>query len=339
MSVNTKKDILFSGIQPTGSLHIGNYLGAVQNWTRLQNEHDSIFCVVDYHAITLPVEGPSLAERSLDLAATLLACGIDPEKATLFLQSHVPEHTELAWIFNTVTPMGDLSRMTQFKDKSARNQKSINAALFTYPVLQTADILLYRASLVPVGEDQVQHIELSREICRKFNARFGDTFPEPKPLLSPTKRIMGLDGQAKMSKSLGNHIALDETSDEIWAKLRVAFTDPARLRLKDPGHPDICNIFALHQTFSPVEEVAEIREECQQAGIGCVACKKRLLTHLDAHLTPIRDRLTALRERPDDVRDVLSTGARRCRALAAETMADVRERVGLLPQGTAPGKP
>lgn len=331
----SKGSKLFSGIQPTGSLHIGNYLGAVQNWTELQHEHDAIFCVVDYHAITLPQDGPGLSERSLDLAATLLACGIDPDRATLFVQSHVREHTELAWIFNTVTPMGDLSRMTQFKDKSERNQKSINAALFTYPVLQTADILLYRASVVPVGEDQVQHIELAREICRKFNARFGEVFPEPKPLLSRARRIMGLDGQAKMSKSLGNHVALDESADEIWAKLRVAFTDPARLRLKDPGHPEVCNIFSLHQSFSPAPEVAEISEECQRAGIGCVDCKKRLLAQLDAHLAPIRDRLNDLRARPDDLRDVLASGARRCRGIAAETMGEVRERVGLLP--AAPG--
>jgi tryptophanyl-tRNA synthetase len=322
---------LFSGIQPTGTLHIGNYLGAVANWVRLQDEYDAIYCVVDYHAITIEYDVAAYAARTLDLASALLACGLDPTRCTLFVQSHVPQHTELAWVFNTVTPMGDLARMTQFKDKAARNQENINTGLFTYPVLQTADILLYRASRVPVGEDQVQHLELAREITRKFNARYGETFPEPLPLLSSAKRILGLDGQAKMSKSLGNHVAIDETKDEIWAKLRTAFTDPQRLRRADPGRPEICNVFTLHQAFTPAEQVAEIDRECRVAGIGCVDCKKRLLEHLDQHLTPIRDRLTELRARPDDVRDVLRTGGARCRALAAETMATVRERLGLLP--------
>ena len=321
---------LFSGIQPTGILHIGNYLGAIANWVRLQDEYDAIYCVVDYHAITIEYDTTAYAARTRDLAAALLACGLDPARCTLFVQSHVPQHTELAWIFNTVTPMGDLGRMTQFKDKAARNQDNINTGLFTYPVLQTADILLYRATRVPVGEDQVQHLELAREITRKFNARFGETFPEPLPILSASKRILGLDGQAKMSKSLGNHVAIDESRDEIWGKLRTAYTDPQRLRRADPGRPEVCNIFTLHQAFSPAEQVAEIDRECRVAGIGCVDCKKRLLEHLDAHLTPIRDRLNELRQRPADVDAILHAGGARCRQIAAETMDLVHGRLGLL---------
>src|SRR5215213_5679746 len=219
---------IFSGIQPSGELHIGNYLGAVKNWVELQRSYESFFCVVDYHAITVPYEAADLRTRRHEMVVSLLAAGLAPSKATVFVQSMVPEHTELAWIFNTVTPLGELERQTQFKDKSAR-QESILAGILNYPVLQAADILLYRADLVPVGEDQLQHLELSRVIARRWNAEFArdaDFFPEPKALLTPTRRIMGLDGQAKMSKSLGNTIALLEEPDSVWAKLRPAVTDP-----------------------------------------------------------------------------------------------------------------
>src|ERR1700694_298360 len=223
---------IVSGFQPSGELHIGNYLGAVKNWVQLQERHESFFCIVDYHAITVAYEPEMLRRRRREMAVSLLAAGIDPAKATLFIQSQVPEHTELAWIFNTVAPLGELERQTQFKDKAQR-QESIAVGLLTYPVLQAADILLYRADLVPVGEDQVQHLELSRVIAPRGNSQYGggtDYFPEPQPLLTPSRRIMGLDGQAKMSKSLGNTIGLLETSEEIWAKLRPAVTDPARQR-------------------------------------------------------------------------------------------------------------
>src|SRR6059058_742388 len=237
---------IFSGIQPSGSLHIGNYLGAVKNWVDLQNKYESLFCVVDYHAITLPYRPADLRARTRDMALSLLAAGLDPEKCTLFVQSMVPEHTELAWIFNTLTPLGELERQTQFKEKASR-EESVPAGLLNYPVLQAADILLYRAELVPVGEDQLQHLELSREIARKWNARFDDrgffAFPEPQALLSTAKRVLGLDGQAKMSKSLGNTIGLLDSPETIWEKLKPAATDPARVTRKDPGNPDICNIF------------------------------------------------------------------------------------------------
>src|SRR5690242_15347232 len=232
---------VFSGIQPSGELHIGNYLGAVRNWVALQDHHECFFCIVDYHAITVPYEPEDLRRRTYEMAISLLAAGLDPNKCTLFVQSAVPEHTELAWIFNSVTPLGELERQTQFKDKSQR-QESVLTGLLTYPILQAADILLYRADKVPVGEDQVQHLELSREIARRWNARFATDdapyFAEPQPLLTPTRRLMGLDGQAKMSKSLNNYIGLLESTDEIWAKLRPAVTDPARIRKTDPGTPE-----------------------------------------------------------------------------------------------------
>src|SRR5205809_361312 len=244
---------IFSGIQPSGELHLGNYLGAVRNWVRLQHQHPTIVCIVDYHAITVQYDPEQLRVRRRDMALSLLAAGIDPNVGTLFVQSTVPEHTELAWIFNTVAPLGELERQVQFKEKSAR-QESVNTGILTYPVLQAADILLYHADLVPVGEDQVQHLELSRVIARRWNALFGggkEYFPEPQPLLSPTPRIMGLDGQAKMSKSIGNTIGLLETPDQIWEKLRPAVTDPKRVKKTDPGTPEVCNIDDLNKAFSP----------------------------------------------------------------------------------------
>src|SRR6185503_11280978 len=248
---------IFSGIQPSGSLHIGNYLGAVKNWVELQHKYESFFCIVDYHAITRPYEPTELRALTADMALGLLAAGLDPAKCTVFVQSMVPEHTELAWIFNTLTPLGELERQTQFKEKASKEQ-SVPAGLLNYPVLQAADILLYRAELVPVGEDQLQHLELSREIARRWNGRFGDFFPEPQPLLTATRRILGLDGQAKMSKSLGNTIGLFETPEAIWEKLRPAATDPARVTRKDPGNPEVCNVFTLHQGFSPPEVQTEV---------------------------------------------------------------------------------
>jgi tryptophanyl-tRNA synthetase len=322
---------IFSGIQPSGELHIGNYLGAVKNWVHLQRVHPSIFCIVDYHAITVPYEPDQLRERRRDMAVSLLAAGIDPDVATLFVQSSVPEHTELAWIFNTLTPLGELERQTQFKEKAQR-QESVPAGLLNYPVLQAADILLYRADRVPVGEDQVQHLELSRVVARRWNAQFGggeEFFPEPQPLLTPARRIMGLDGQAKMSKSLGNTVGLLEEPDSIWAKLRPAVTDPARIKRTDPGTPEVCNIFHLHQALSPPDLVDTVAVNCRTAGWGCVDCKRALFDSMDRELTPIRARARELREHPDRVDDALADGAARCRTLARETIAEVRERMGI----------
>ena len=321
---------IFSGIQPSGELHIGNYLGAVKNWVQLQHTHPgSLFCVVDYHAISGNYDPAVLRARRWEMARSLLAAGLDPSKASVFMQSDVAEHTELSWIFTTLTPLGDLERQTQYKDKSAKLE-SIPAGILMYPVLQAADILLYRADTVPVGEDQVQHLELARDTSRKWNARFGEGFfPEPQPLLTPTRRIMGLDGQAKMSKSLGNTIGLMESDEEIWAKLRPAMTDPARVRKIDPGNPEVCNIFQLHKAFSSAAEQANVVQQCTTAGWGCMDCKKVLHTNMVQELTPIRRRAEALDAEPQRILDAMATGARTARAIAQETMREVRERMGL----------
>ena len=326
---------IFSGIQPSGELHIGNWLGAVQNWVRLQQSYDCLFCVVDLHAITGRYDTDALARRTWEMAVGLLAAGINPDRVTLFVQSHVPEHAELQWLFNTVTPLGELERMTQFKDKSTRVE-SIPAGLLNYPVLMAADILLYRADMVPVGEDQVQHLELTREICRKWNAEFGrgeEFFPEPQPILTEAKRILGLDGQAKMSKSLGNTIGILEPPDEIWAKLRPAKTDPARLRRQDPGTPEHCNIYALHRHLSPPETVEHVAVQCRSAGWGCIDCKRVLADNLTAVLEPVRERAAELQANPGRVIDILGDGAHRARRIAGETMQGVRERMGFLAPG------
>jgi tryptophanyl-tRNA synthetase len=333
---------IFSGIQPSGELHIGNYLGAVKNWVRLQHEYEAIFCIVDYHAITGVYDPIALRERRRDMAIGLLASGIDPNVCSLFAQSAVPEHTELAWFFNTITPLGELERQTQFKEKSAK-QESINAGLLNYPVLQAADILLYRADLVPVGEDQIQHLELSRVIARRWNLMFGHKtgriaedgseerepyFPEPQALLTPTRRIMGLDGQAKMSKSMGNTIALLESPESIWAKLRPAVTDPKRIRKTDPGTPEVCNIYHLHKAFSPPATVEHVATQCSTAGWGCIDCKKVLAESIEVELVPIRRRAKELAEKPEAIDDALAAGGAHCRAMARETIDQVRERMG-----------
>jgi tryptophanyl-tRNA synthetase len=320
---------IFSGIQPSGELHIGNYLGAVRNWVELQNKYECIYCIVDYHAITGAYEPDDLRRRTRQMAVSLFAAGLDPKKSTLFVQSMVPEHTELAWIFNSVTPLGELERQTQFKDKSQR-QESVNAGILIYPVLQAADILLYRADLVPVGEDQVQHLELAREVARRWNAKFeSDLFPEPKPLLTATRRIMGLDGHAKMSKSLGNTIGLLETPEEVWAKLRPAMTDPARVRRTDPGTPEVCNIYNLHRAFNDEATVVHVAAQCRSAGWGCLDCKKVLMYGMMRELTPIRERALELEAHPEIVTDALATGARKSGEIAERTMITVRETMGL----------
>ena len=323
---------IFSGIQPSGTLHIGNYLGAVKNWVALQARFESYFCIVNYHAITLPYAPDDLRARTREMAIGLLASGIDPEQCTLFVQSQVPEHTELAWIFNTLTPLGELERQTQFKDKAGR-QEQIMAGILNYPVLQAADILLYRADLVPVGEDQVQHLELSRVIARNWNSRFSPDepfFPEPKPQLTQTRRIVGLDGQSKMSKSVGNTIGLLESPDEIWDKLRPAVTDPARQKKTDAGDPDKCPvIYPLHRAFSPATTVADVETNCRGAKWGCVDCKKSLHGHMVAELAPIRARAAELQANPARVDELVHRGAAKARVLARETLHEVKDRMGL----------
>jgi len=324
---------VLSGIQPTGAIHIGNYLGAIKQWVQLGESlgKEALFCIVDYHALTNPsaYDPELLPQRTFEAALANIAAGLDPQKITLFVQSHVPEHTELSWIFTTQTPVGDLTRMTQYKDKAGK-LKSVPAGLLMYPVLQAADILIYKADTVPVGEDQLQHLELTREIARRFNGAFGETFPEPQALLnSRAPRVPGVDGAAKMSKSVGNTIDMLEDPKSIWEKLRVAPTDPARVRRNDPGDPDRCLIFKYHSYFSPEEVQQAVSQGCRSAGIGCVDCKKLLFDNMMKTLRPIQERAAELRRQPEIVEAALREGAERARSMARETMHEVRRKIGL----------
>lgn len=320
---------LFSGVQPTGELHIGNYFGAVANWARLQDQYDAIYGVVDYHAMTGSYDPTEMRQKVVEVTKSLMACGLDPERCTLLVQSDVPAHTELMWILATVAGMGRLQNMTQFKEKSEQNLENVNLGLFAYPVLQAADILIYKGEAVPVGEDQLQHLELSRELARRFNTRFGKTFPEPQHLLTSAPRIMGLDGKGKMSKSLDNYLSVTETPEQVWQKIAPAFTDPARKRKSDPGNPDICNIFTIHKQVSPPEVISEVDRACRTATIGCIDCKKKMVKHLNEVLEPIRKRDAELTKHPSRVTDALAAGGKRCRELASQTMAEVRMKAGL----------
>ncbi|WP_347275661.1 tryptophan--tRNA ligase [Candidatus Kuenenia sp.] len=323
------KKRLFSGIQPSGEVHIGNYLGAIKNWVGMIDRYDCIFCIVDYHAITVEYDPKEMQNRIINAAAVNIAAGLDPGKCILFVQSHVPEHTELAWILNTVTPMGHLERMTQFKDKAKQHRDNINAGLFTYPVLQAADILVYKAEAVPIGEDQVQHIELAREIARKFNSRYGEIFPDPKEILSDAPRIMGIDGKTKMSKSRDNYISLVESSESIWKKLSTAVTDENRKRRTDPGNPEICNLFTLHKYYSSLEQIERINRVCRTAEIGCIECKKILSENIIKALSPIREKYEELIKDKHSIIDILHEGAKKCKNMAEITMAEVRRQMGL----------
>ncbi len=322
-------DRIFSGIQPSGEIHIGNYVGAIRNWARLVERYECIYCVVDYHAITIEYEVELMQQRILETGTILVACGLTPERCIVFVQSHVPEHTELAWIFNCVTPVGELERMTQFKEKAKQHRQNINMGLLDYPVLQAADILIYKAGFVPVGEDQIQHVELAREIARKFNARFGNTFPEPQVILSDAPRILGTDGNAKMSKSMNNAIGLLEPPETIWERLRTAVTDVNRQRRSDPGNPDRCNIFTMHQAFSKPDQISYIDQNCRTAGIGCIECKEILFKNMMEELTPIQERVREIREKPGYMIDVLRSGANRCKAIVKEVMEEVRTKIGI----------
>jgi len=320
---------VFSGIQPSGIVHIGNYAGAIRTWANMLDEYDCTFCVVDLHAMTVEYEPDDMRRRTFETFVLNMAAGLDPARSRLFVQSHVPEVTELSCILMNRAAMGDLNRMTQFKEKSQRAGGHVNAGLFTYPVLMAADILLYKAQVVPVGEDQTQHLEFAREIARRFNNRFGITFPEPEPLYSDVPRLMGLEAKDKMSKSLSNYISLLDDEDEIWEKLRTAATDPARVRRDDPGTPEICNIFTMHRAFSPPEDVEWSAEGCRTAGIGCIDCKKCLAENMNEELAPIRERHAELSGNPDRVRELMAEGAARCRAIARKTMDEVRQKVGI----------
>lgn len=325
------KPRIFSGIQPTGGFHIGNWLGAVRNWVALGNAakesgKDAFFCVVDAHAITVPYEPKDLRTRIDELALDLVACGIDPREHTLFVQSDVPEHMELAWYLAAATPMGDLGRMTQFKDKSD-GKDFVSTALFTYPVLMSADILLYKATEVPVGDDQLQHLELARETSRRFNHRFGGVFPEPQPLLTKATRIMGLDGDGKMSKSKGNTIPLFDEPKAFWKKLQGAFTDPNRKGREDPGNPEICNIYTMHKELSTAEEQENVVKNCTTAGWGCYDCKMLLHANFEKEVAPLREKRKSLNV--IEIREALHENSKKARQIAQETIGEVRASMGL----------
>lgn len=331
---------VFSGFQPTGELHIGNYLGAMVNYITLGEKlgQNAIYCIVDYHAPTNPAayDKDLLAQRTFEAALVNIAAGLDPNRVILFVQSHVPEHTELAWILTTQTPYGDLTRMTQFKDKATKLE-SVPAGLLIYPVLMAADILIYKADTVPVGDDQTQHIELTREIARRWNLEYGETFPVPEIYLNTSApRVPGIDGKAKMSKSVGNTIGILEDEESIWAKIRTLPDDPARIRLFDPGDPERSVVFKFLQYFAPPELVQVLCEEYRRRGIGTLVVKQLLMQEMMKTLRPIRKRAEALRASPEQVLDALVDGAAKARSIAGVTLEEVREKFGLLePRGRA----
>jgi tryptophanyl-tRNA synthetase len=323
---------MFSGTQPTGgALHIGNWLGALRNWVTLldSGRYEAIFSIVDAHGVTVEYEPKEMPGRIFETALTFIAVGLDPERCTIFVQSEVSEHAELAWYLGSVTPMGELNRMTQFKEKSEEHRQNVNAGLFTYPILMAADVLLYKATIIPVGGDQVQHLELAREIARRFNARFGEVFPEPKPVLSVTPRIMGLDGKTKMSKTRGNTIDIFDPPALIEKKLKTAFTDPNKLRKGDPGRPEICNVFTMHTALSSSDAVRSVEAGCRSGALGCGECKLRLKDAMVAALEPIQARGAELRKEPKRVLEVLREGRDRAHSIASETMREVRGAMGL----------
>ncbi len=322
------KKRVFSGMQPSGEAHIGNYLGALKRWVQMQDEYECIWCIVDDHAVAAGADPETLPQKTIDLAISFLAVGLDPERAIIFVQSDVREHTELQWLFNTVTPVGDLERMTQYKDKSQRFE-SIPAGILNYPILQAADILIYHTDVVPVGEDQLQHLELTREIARKFNARYGDYFPEPQALIGSAGRIMGLDGKAKMSKSLDNTVGVLAEPDEIWNQVRKAVTDPQRIRRDDPGRPEVCNVYTLHKFFTDEDRIPDIAAQCRAGSRGCVDCKRILAESIADEFAPYRERAERYRAHPDEVRGILEDGAAKARAIASKTTDEVRRLMGL----------
>lgn len=320
---------IFSGIKPTGDLHLGNYLGAIKNWIKLQDEYECIFSIVDLHAMTIHYEPEVLKENVFKIACNYLACGLDPNKAILMVQSQCKYHTELTWILNCLTPVSWLERVPTFKEKALQNADNINMGLMDYPGLMSADILLYKAEAVPVGEDQLPHVELAREILRRFNSRFGDVFPEPKGITGKGYRVKGLDGSAKMGKSLDNCIYLYEDTESIWKKLSKAVTDPARIKRTDPGDPEVCNIYSFHKLFSDEQTITEISEGCRNAGIGCVDCKKKLAKNMADELEPIRTKYHEFMNKPDLIYDILREGDKNANLIAEKTMLEVYEKIGI----------
>ena len=328
--------VVLSGLRPTGRVHLGNYFGAVKNWVDLQNsgQYRCFFFVADLHALTTDyADTATLASYTREAVLDWLSVGLDPERATVFLQSRIPQHAELALYFSMITPLGWLERVPTYKDQmeALRSRDLATHGFLGYPVLMTADIAVYRSNFVPVGEDQASHLEICREIVRRFNGLYGDVFPEPKALFTPTPKVNGIDGR-KMSKSYNNTIAVAEPAEGVREKVMAMVTDPARVRRQDPGNPDNCNLFPFHVLFSPPDEVAVVDVECRTAARGCVDCKKHLIANMNPALEPIRQNRASLMARPGDVvRDVLHVGDERARIVAEETMERVREAVKLSP--------
>jgi tryptophanyl-tRNA synthetase len=329
----TRKRVL-SGMRPTGRLHLGNYVGALQNWVGMQDEYECFFCVVDWHALTTDYADTSLIKQnSLEAALDWLAAGLDPEKSVIFIQSHVPAHAELHLLLSMITPLGWLERVPTYKEQRENiKDKDLGTYGFLgYPVLQAADILMYKADVVPVGEDQVAHVELTREIVRRFNGfykKHGDIFPEPQVLLTRAPKLPGTDGR-KMSKSYGNTIMLTDPEPVVRQKLKTMVTDPARVRRSDPGNPDLCPVGDLHKIFSSKETMAKVNEGCRSAGIGCIECKGWAADALVTLLNPMQERRKKFEENPRLAWDILEAGTERARKVAGETMADVRAAMGM----------
>lgn len=323
---------IFSGIQPTGGMHIGNYLGAVSQWLKLQEQHECFFCVVDLHAITIPQDPEELNKATKEKVVELLAAGINPEKCILFVQSHVKEHTELAWILNTITPLGELERMTQFKDKAKKQKKEVFAGLFNYPVLMASDVLLYKTEAVPVGQDQTQHLELTRTLAKKFNHRFGETFVEPKTILtSKGAKIMSLtDPKKKMSKSdkPESYLGIFEEPESLKRKVLGAVTDTGKeVKFDVKKKPGVSNLLTIYSLFSQ-EPIKRLEQKFKKKGYAVL--KKSLAALLAEKLEPLRKKKKELDSRELYVKEILSQGQRQACSIASDTMAEVKEKVGLL---------
>jgi len=318
---------IFSGIQPSGVMHLGNDLGAVRNYVRLQAEYEAIYCIVDFHALTSTHDPGLLRTRTREMAASLLALGLDPEQCTLFVQSHRPEVTELMWLFSTVTPVSWLQRTPTFKEKRESQPDDVNHGLLTYPVLQAADIVIYKASLVPVGKDQAAHLELSREIVRAFNNRYGETFPEPQAVYTEAPTVFGTDGVRKMSKSIGNTIDILASPDVVRRQIMSMVTDTQRILRTDPGRPEVCNVCQLHRFFG--DDFESIWDGERTARTGCVDTKNLLADRIIAHYAGARERFAELMANPAEIDRVLGEGAERIRPIALATIDEVRERMGL----------
>jgi tryptophanyl-tRNA synthetase len=324
-----KKGRVFSGARPTGRQHLGNFLGAVQNYVALQAEYDCVYCVVDLHALTTLEDFEYLKDNTAQMTLDWLAAGIRPQESIVFVQSHVPQVTELHLILSMFTALGKLTDLPTFKEKAREQPHNINYGLVGYPVLMASDIALYKASVVPVGIDQESHLEFTREIVRTFNHRTGrDVLVEPQMKTTVYPKVLGTDGVQKMSKSLNNHIEISATPEETAKRVMTMVTDTQRIKRTDPGRPEVCNVFSLHKTFSP-DEVGIIERECRAAGIGCVDCKKRLATNINAYFAPFRERRAELAKNPSYVWDVLADGAQRARVIATQTIAEVKDAIGL----------